>query len=263
MKTVINSLEEVAEPLRSEYESRDGKFHLKIEGDVPALVAANAKIVEFRNKNIDLLKEVDTLKPIISKFEGIDADAARDALAKVKALGSKGITDITDFNEKVRSTVDDMLKPLRDQLQAETQRTETERKRADEFLLASTISDRFTKIGGRAKASEQVVALARENFEVKDSKVVAKTGKFSTEKPGDPLTPEEWLQSTVIKDYDFLFEPSKGGGAAPATPGRTNIAVPKDGVKIIKNPTPQELGALAADAKAGKVRFEYDDKVTA
>lgn len=263
MKYTIASLEEVAEGLRSEYELKDGKFVLKVEGDIPTVIAANAKVVEFRDKNIALLKEVDQLRPVVAKFEGIDPDEAKNAIEKVKTLGKKGIADADDFDAKVRLTVDELVKPLRDQVAASAAETLAERKRADDFLLSSTIGDKFGKVGGRAKAVDQVVSLARENFEVKDGKVAAKTGKFSAEKPGDPLPVEEWL-GTVAKDYDFLFEPSGGGGARPGTgggaPAKKEV---RPGVTIIKNPTPQELGSYAADAKAGKVKFEYDETVKA
>ncbi len=260
MKTVISSLEEVAEPLRTEYESKDGKFYLKIEGDVPAVTAANAKVVEFRDNNIRLLKEVEDLRPLKTQFEGIDPVAAKDAIAKVKALGAKGIQDVTDFETRVRVTVDDLIKPIKEQLTAAEARTAAERARADEFLLHSTITDKFVKAGGRAKASDQVVTLAKDNFEIRDGKVAAKTGKFSTEKPAEALTPEEWLTGTVLKEHDYLFEPSNGGGANQKPAGgqqRTPIAN-REGVRVVKNPTPQELGALGADVKAGKVRIEYD-----
>lgn len=258
MKTVIASLSEVPETLHSEYESKDGKFVLKLEGDIPAVAAANAKVVEFRDKNVDLLKEVERLRPIASQFEGIDPTAAKDAIAKVKALGSKGINDINDFETRVRTTVDELVKPLREQVQQSANETAAERKRADEFLFRTAIADKFVKAGGKANAVDFVVGLAKDDFEVKETQVVAKQGKFSTEKPGDPINLDEWLTTKIQKDHDYVFEPSKGGGAPPR-PGGTG-GVPskvKPGQTVIKNPTPQELGHYSADIAAGKVKVEY------
>lgn len=260
MKTVLTALDGLSEDLKTEYEAKDGKFYLKLEGDVPshtaALAAANARIIEFRNKNIELMKETEELRPLKLQFEGIDADAAKDALEKVKALGKKGIKDIDDFEARVKMTVDEVVKPLREQLQTSANETAAERRRADEFLLHSTIGDTFVKAGGKPNAVDFIVGLAKDNFEVKDGKVSTKAGKFSTEKPGDALSVTEWLTTSIQKDHDYVFEPSKGGGAPIVKPG-TRIAGAKTGQTILKDPSPQELGANSADIAAGKVRVEY------
>lgn len=262
MKFVINSLEDVAESLRGEYEAHSGKFRLKVEGDIPALLEANAKIVEFRNNNIELNKEVTRLKPIAEKFEGIDADEARTAIEKVKALGKKGVNDPQDFDTKLSSAVDAALKPLREQLTTMTSEVQSERQRANDFLLRSQVADAFTKVGGKANASDFVVNLAKDIFEVKDNSVVAKTGKFSTAKPGDPISIDEWLES-VQQNHDYVFAPSSGGGAPrdkKGANGGSGGPQPKlkEGQTLLKNPTPQELGEHSAAIAAGKVKIVYE-----
>lgn len=259
MKLVIANIEEVAEQFRSEYEARDGKFFLKMEGDNPALTAltaANAKIVEFRDKNISLLKEVDALRPLATKFDGIDPDEARAAVTKVRELGKKGIKDADDFEARVAATVENIVKPLREQITQSANETAAERRRADEFLLHSRIAETFTKAGGKAKAVDFVVDLAKQAFEVKDSTVAAKVGKFSVDKPGETLTIDEWVTSILPKEHDFVFEPSKGGGAPPVK--EKGPSSPKPGQTLLKNPTPQQLGEYATDIAAGKVKIVYE-----
>jgi len=269
MKAIINALTEVDESLQKEYEEKDGKFHLKLEGQLPGfvdakeLLAANTKVVEFRDRNILLLKENDELRPLKLKYEGIDPVEAKDAIEKVKALGKKGIKDVEDFNAQVKTVAEELVKPLRDQLALSAAETAAERKRADESLLHSKITDHFTKIGGRASATDFVVNLAKETFEVKDRNVVAKPGKFSVKKPGDPITPEEWLTETVQKEHDYVFAPSNGGGAPPIK--GPNAPIPsktKPGQTILKNPTPQELGQFSADIASGKMKVEHDTVTT-
>jgi len=265
MKAVINALTEVEEPLRNEYEEREGKFYLKLDGQLPGfvdakeLLAANVKVVEFRDRNIALLKENDELRPLKLKYEGIDPVEAKDAIEKVKALGKKGIKDVEDFNSQVKMVAEDLIKPLREQLATSAAETAAERKRADESLLHSKITDHFVKMGGRSTATDFVVNLAKETFEVKERNVTAKPGKFSVKKPGDPITPEEWLAEVVQKDHDYVFTPSNGGGAPPVK--GTNTPVPsktKPGQTILKNPTPQELGQFSTDIAAGKIKVEFD-----
>jgi hypothetical protein len=152
--------------------------------------------------------------------------------------------------------VDDLVKPLRETVAQSAQETAAERRRADEFLLHSKVSEAFSKVGGKPNAVDFVVGLAKENFEVKDSAVVAKTGKFSTEKPGDALSLNEWLDG-LPKQHDYVFNPSNGGGA-PVLKGSNVRPGPKPGQTILKNPTPQQLGEYSADIAAGKVRIEHD-----
>jgi len=269
MKLVVDAIETVAEPLRSEYEARDGKFYLKVEGDNPALTAANLalgaaniKVVEFRDKNIELLKEVDTLRPIKAKFEGIDPEEAKAAIAKVVALGKKGIKGEEDIDIRVKAALDEQLKPYNETLTQMRQRVEkseadalADRHRADEYLFQTQIADRFIKVGGKAKATDFIVGLAKETFEIKDKVLTTKSGKFNPEKPGELISIEDWLTST-LKEHDYTVEPSKGGGAP--TVKSAGGATLKAGQTLLKNPTPQELGQFASEIAAGKIKVEND-----
>lgn len=269
MKAVLDTIDGLSDELKAEYEPKNGKFHLKLE-DIPPgfvkheeLLAANTKVVEFRDRNVALLKENDELRPLKLKYEGIDPVEAKDAIEKVKALGKKGIKDVEDFNAQVKNVAEDLIKPLREQLSMSLAETAAERKRADESLLHARIAEQFTKIGGKPNATDFIVNLAKENFEVKEGKIIAKAGKFSTAKPGDPLSVEEWLTSDVSKNHDYTLEPSKGGGTPP--PARATGPVPskaRPDQKILVNPTAQELGQYSGDIAAGKVKVQYETVTT-
>lgn len=282
MKLVIDSIDAVAEAFRSEYEERDGKFYLKMEGDNPALVEANRKIAdaaaklaesttkigEFRDKNIELMKKLDLLTPELDKFKGLDPVAAREALAKVADLSKKGIKDVTDVDERVKSLLAEMQKPFQDtlaqmqeQVRASAAAAEADRKRADDLLFQSRVTEEFTKIGGKAKAAEFIIGKARTAFDVKDGDIVPKPGQFNPAKPGEVLTISDWLGATV-KDYDFVLEPSKGGGAPPSNNGAPRPAGLKPGQTVLKNPTPQELGQFSAEILAGKIVVQNDADVS-
>jgi hypothetical protein len=263
MKLVVNTLAEIPEPVHGEYELKDGKYHLKLEGDYAPLITANAKIVEFRDTNINLLKELGELRPLKelkTKFDGIDPDEARTALDKVKKLGDKGIKDADDFATRVRAEVDAAIKPIREQLSIADAATKAERERANEFLLRTTIGEEFTKLGGKPNATDFVVNLAKDNFEIADNKVVAKTGKFSTEKPGEALTISEWLGTNIAKDHDYVFKASGGGDTTPRVPGGPiDQSKLKPGQIMLKNPTPQELGQYADKIKTGEYKVQHDE----
>lgn len=268
MKSVIDTLDAVAEPLREHYEAKDGKFYLKLD-EAPAgfvkasdLAAANAKIVDFRNNNISLMKEVEELRPLKTRFEGIDPEEARTAVKRIKDLGTKGVKDADDLDARLKTMVEAAVQPLRQQVAESQAATKAERERANEFLLRTTIGDTFVKNGGKPNAINFVVGLAKDHFEVRDNEVAARTGKFSSEKPGDPLSVDEWLISQVAKEHDYVFQPSSGGGA-PNSKTVSNAPTQvktRPGQTVLKNPTPQELGQNAAAIKAGTVKVEYTEE---
>jgi hypothetical protein len=264
---IIETLDKVAEPLRQFYEQKEGKFHLILEGAPPGFVtvtdhnAANAKVVEFRDNNVKLLKEVEELRPLKTKFEGLDPEAAKTAIAELAELKKKGVTKPDDVTAVIQTAVDAAIKPLKDQLVASQTAAEADRKRADEGTLRSVIGEKFLKAGGKAKALDYIIAQAGGVFSVENGSVKAAPNKFSTVKAGEALSVEEWIGS-LAKEHDFAFEPSRGGGAPP-TGGGPGGPTLKAGQTILKNPTPQQLGEHAKDIKDGKYLVQYDDPATA
>lgn len=257
---VVDSLDKVPEPARAFYEQKDGKHHLILDappaGYVSAadLATANGKVVEFRDKNITLLQEVEVLRPLKTQFEGIDPAAAREAITKVAELGKKGVTKVDDLAALIQTGIQAALKPLQDEIANGKAETAAERKRADESVLRSQIAEKFLKAGGKAKAVDYIVAQATDVFKVVAGKVEALANKFSTSKPGEPLGVDEWLVSAA-KDHDFAFEPSTGAGAngtkgGPVVPGRA-------GQTVLTNPTAQQLGEHSKAIGTGKMRVEY------
>ena len=258
---VVDTLETVPEAVRPFYEPKDGKFHLTLSaapaGFVPAadLAAANGKVVEFRDNNVLLKKTVDELTPLKDRFKDIDPDAAREALAQVAKLNKKGVKDVdTDISKLITDAVAASNKPLQDALTAITKANEDNQKRADDMTLRSAIGDKFIKAGGRPETLDFMLSRAKGLFVVADGVVKAAPNQFSADKPGEPLTVEEWL-TRQTKEAECAFKPSGGGGADPAR-GQLG-GTPRAGVTVIKDPTPQQLGEYAKDVKAGKVRFEY------
>lgn len=256
---VVDSLETVAEPLRQFYEAKDGKYVVTLSatppGFVPAseLAAANGKVVEFRDNNIALQKSLDALKPLEAfKDLGVDAAAAKAALDAQKALGATGVTKPDDIQNLVAQAVANAIKPLQEKLTTQETSLASERKRADEALLRSTVAEKFLKAGGEAKAVDYILSHASKVFVVENGTVKPVPTAFSADRPGEPLSMEEWLTGAAV-EHAFAFKGNEGPGASPS---RTTT-VTRPGVQVIKDPTPEQLGRYGADVKAGKVRFEF------
>lgn len=257
---VIEKLEDVAEPARQFYVPKDGKFHVDLSG-APAgfvtaadLVAANARVVEFRDTNIALKKTVDELTPIKAAFEGIDAKAAREAIAAQDELKKKGINKPDDIAAAINAAVTAAVKPLTEQITSITTTAKDQQARADAMTLRSTLSDKFTKAGGVSDALDFIVNKASGVFVVEGGNVKAATNQFSADKPGEPLSIDEWM-TRLTKESSFAFKPSGGGGANPQ-PSSGGPARPA-GQLVLKDPTPQQLGEHADAIRKGKMRVEY------
>jgi hypothetical protein len=261
---VVDKLEDVAEPVRQFYVPKDGKFSLDLSaapvGFVPAadFAAANGKVVEFRDTNIALKKQVDELTPKVKAFEGIDAEAARAALDAQKLLKDKGVTKPDDLQNIVNAAVTAALKPVQEQLVTITSTNAENQKRADGLTLRSTLSDVFTKAGGQATALDFVISRAQGVFKVDGGKVVPEANQFSADKPGEPLSVDEWL-TRQTKEIPFAFKASSGGGASPAGGPIPGAGTLKPGQTVLTDPTPQQLGAAAKDIRDGKVRVVYSE----
>ena len=102
LKDSVDSIEEVDEGYRSLYTEQDGKFVLpEIEGMVP-----KKTVDEFRNNNISLLKERDSLKESMSQYSDIDIDRAREALKLKEDFENKKLMDEGQFEELLNKQID-------------------------------------------------------------------------------------------------------------------------------------------------------------
>lgn len=264
--SVVDSLDKVAEPLRQYYEQKGDKFHLTLEGTPHGFVSSAehavqlGKVVEFRDNNIRLKQEVETLTPLKTKFEGIDPEEARTAIAKVKELKIKGVDKPDDVAAMMVEAVKAATKPLTDEVAAMKAASAADRKRADDATMRSHIGEKFVKVGGVPSALDFIVGKATAAFVVEDNAVKAKPNLFSTERPGEPLSVDEWLV-TQTKESDFAFKVSTGSGALNA--GGPAGLVLKPGQTVLRDPTPAQLGEHAREIAQGKMKVVYTNAVNA
>lgn len=262
LAAVVDSVDKIPEAQRSLYIQREGKFVLDIEGTPNGFVTASelatekGKVVEFRENNTKLIKEVEELRPLKTKFGDLDPVTARKAVDELAELKKTGINKPDDVTTIVKAAVEAAITPFREQITQQSTKLESERVRADEATLKSAISTQFSKAGGRASAFDYIFGKSKDSFEVRDGNVTAKAAKFSPSNPSNPLSIEEWM-AAAIKTEDFAFAPSQGGGASGS--GSSSGAGLRADQRVITNPTPQQLGdpKLAKEIKDGKLRFAF------
>jgi hypothetical protein len=201
----------------------DGKFRLVIEGEP----AESAKLAEFRDKNIALIKD-------LARFDGIDPEAVKTDRAKLAEIEN------AKPNERITE--------LEGQLAAEkTARAEAEQKAATN-RVRDTIETKALAIGARRNALDILSGKGEAQFTVVNGVVQAKPNTFSKTRPGELLTLDEWL-GDATREFPFLFEPSSGSGAHPLPSGGGTGGVPE-----LRDPTPEQLGRHADDILAGRIK---------
>ena len=219
MKPVVDKIEDVSEPLRGEYEAKDGKYVLKVDGDAsahPAFLAdAHQKVAEFRTNNTDLLKRRSELETALKAFDGVDPAEYRTLKAKVADLEKKGVKDGGD----VAKLIEGALAPVLEKLKTfETREAVARTALADKSIEAALLSAGL-QAGVQETALPDFVARGKRTFVADGDQIVAKNGGtpvFSKKRPGEFLDVTEWAEG-LQAEAPHLYKPSKGGGTTPGS----------------------------------------------
>lgn len=194
-------------------------------------MADDPKLAEFRDKNIELMKQ---LAELTTKYEGIDpATVAADRARLAELEKAKPHERITELETQLATE-----KAARTSAQAA----------ADASILTSTVTAKFFAAGGRPGAAEFIVSKAKDALTIENGVIVGKV--FDPNRPGVKLDVDGFI-AMQVKESDYAFKNSGGGGADPKRGGATS------GANELVNPTPQQLGEHAADVKAGRIKIVY------
>lgn len=210
LKFKFKTREEIPAEHVNLYVERDGAFVLDADG-----VVEKAKLDEFRNSNVALVKERDELK---QRFEGIDPDEVRKLAEEkrkleLQAQGHKP--------EEIDKLVGERIKGLKadwdKQLGAVTSERDSLTSRLTAIQIDQGVLTAATKRGLRPTAIPDITARARLVFKLVNGAPRAFEADGSTVRYGrdgvTPMTLEEWVDAQVA-DAPHLFESNAGGGAA-------------------------------------------------
>lgn len=240
MKFVINTLEEVAEPLRTEYEARNGKFYLKTEGEYAPLVESNTKLAEFRDNNRALNTKTAELETKLKAFEGVDVAEYATLKTKVTELEKAGVKGTGDVTEQIKAAVAAAVGPLEAKVKEREISEAAAKAEAAQQRLETQLREAGTKVGIDDRAMSDYVGRGTRVFKIVDGKAVARNGEapvFSKTKPAEELGMEEWA-TDLFGEAPHLFKPSRGGGS-----GGNNVGLPiNNGPKKVISSDPLEFG---------------------
>ena len=252
MKLFVNEITEVPEGSQSEYEAtNDGRFRLKVEGDVPEVQEANARVAEFRDNNIGLMKKVEEVASKLKTFEGIDPSEYTRLKGRVSEFEKAGDSP-ADFELRLTTAVKNAVEPLQTQL-IEIQ---TREKDAKEALARKNVESKLVDVARKANVRKSAVSdfLARgaNVFDLEGKAFDGDRPRYSKKNPADVLTMDEWAVE-LMQDAPHLFEDSKGGGAGSSSSAGNSG---NHGRRVISGSDPLEVGRHLEDLASGKTTIQ-------
>lgn len=221
----FNSMDEVPAELR-EYAKADEET-----GKVGVNVVPNQKLVEFREKNIDLSKKLEAVSPIldrVKKIAGEDFDAFEGQLSELRQIAQRVQDGELKTDDQIENAVQDRIKVLKDgydqnskalakelaeaNQKAQTLTEQLNRTRIDKEVTASVI---IPESGVRPEALPDVLQRAYALFKIEEGKLVPKKGEsvIYGSDGASPMTVTEWLVK-LRDEAPHYFKGNGGGGAA-------------------------------------------------
>lgn len=203
-------------------EGEDGKFVVK--------VVAEAKLNEFRDRNVTLAQQIETMGPIVARIKtlaGEDIDAFESDLQGLRDIAKRVEDGELKTNDQIENAVSDRIKAVRDGYEA-NEKAEREKRVAAEGKV-TTLQSRLdqTEIrhgvtnvvihpesGVRAEALPDVLERAYKLFKIVDGKPVPMNGEATIygASGADPMTYAEWIVK-LRDEAPHYFKGNSGGGA--------------------------------------------------
>lgn len=245
LKPVVSSLEEVAEPFRSEYiKQSDGRYIL----DMP--VEEHPGVAGLKNSLVNAKEERRQAREQLEKFANVDPEKYRAMLTHEQQIQEGKLI----AEGKVEELLELRTKALRENLLGETARERQARealqRQLDTLVIDNAAHAAAKKFGVRTEAMEDVLSRVRATFKTKDGQAVAFSGEniLYSKSGTEPLGIEEWM-SSLPATAAHLFEPSKGTSAPGGTP-----RVAPGGPGTVHRSDQQAFLANLADIAKGKIK---------
>lgn len=255
VKFVIDTLDEVPDHLRGEYEpAQDGRFVLKTDGEPPAVSSLKQKVNEFRENNTRYLKERDEALAKLKPYEGLDLNEFNTLKQRVSEFErTTGANDPKAVSQLIAAQVAQHVEPLK----AELERERSARVQREQALakknVESALRDAAVKAGVEDVALPDFLNRGLGVFSYEEDQVIAKNADgspvFSNRAAGQLMSPEEWAFG-LSETAPHLFRPSSGGGA----PGGSGGGFDRSGQRWVDGSSPIDMGRNLEDIAAGRVK---------
>jgi len=259
LKARISKLDDVKEIERPFYKASGSEYVLDVDGMVPEeeLTEVNTKIAEFRDNNVRLARENDSLK---AKYKDVDPEKYRTLQTEVESLKRK-TPDTTAVEVQIKQAVDAAVEPIQTQLKQQAEaRAQAEQKYQDKLL-----EDKLWEVGVKAGVKENMrkhwLSEAKPFFKLEAEQLVGvkrdHDGKevplYSARrgKAAERMTAEEWATEIAPVDPTIseFYKGSSGGGAR--NDGKQVPSTDQSGRRVLPD-DPTVLSQNVADIASGK-----------
>lgn len=216
LKAFLKSLEGIGTEDQQFYtELEDGSFVLDTEKYFAGMSSARDKEKEEARK----------AKEQLQKFQGLDPEAAKIALAKLQEIQDKQKIDEGKIDEVVSERVQNQVKAMKTDLETRLSAAEA-RANAAEAQLSVVVVDNNVRIEALKanvlpEAMDDVLFRANRVFKLEGNKAVPKEGDNTIYgKDGKtPMTMAEWLEALKDKAPHLFKSAAGSGGGRPVGSG--------------------------------------------
>lgn len=203
-------------------EGEDGKFVVK--------VAPEAKLTEFREKNIALNQQIETLAPVMARVKeiaGDDLDVFANELSELKSIAQRVTDGDLKTTEDIERAVAERVTAVKEgyeqnQRSERDLRTKAEKDRDElkgaldrtnvRHAVTAAVIDPTSGI--RPEALGDILERAYKLFHWENNKPIPKNGESTIygSDSAEPMTPKEWL-AKLRDEAPYFFNGNGGGGA--------------------------------------------------
>jgi hypothetical protein len=207
------------------------------DGKVTVNVVASVKLDEFRNKNIELSKTVETMGPIMARVKeiaGDDLDKFANDLSGLKDIAKRVQDGELKTTDQIEAAVADRIKAVKDgydenakalgrQVSELTKTKETLEQRLSNTRIEKDVTSVviLPDSGVRVEALPDVLQRAYRLFKVEGDKLVPKNGEATIygADGASPMTVAEWIVK-LRDEAPHYFKGNGGGGANGGKDGK-------------------------------------------
>lgn len=227
-----------------------GKFVLKAKGVVPS-----SKLDEFRQTNINALKERDALKANLAKYEGIDPEKYAELLKAAEDAEHTKLTSEGKYKEaldvqakRIQAEYEKKITPLAKERDEYKEKAEALDRQLSDLLIGNGIVEAALAAGARKGGALKLIKLAAsELWQLRDGVPTPVENGVVVTSPKDhnkTLTMAEWV-AAFKEENPGLFEQPSGSGA----PGGAAGGGGRNSTDLMQLPARQRL-AMARRAGA-------------
>lgn len=200
------------------------------EGGFVVKVVPEAKLDEFRNKNIELSKQIETTGPVLARIKqiaGEDFDAFETDVQGLRDIKRRVDDGELKTNDQIEQAVADRINKVREGYEANEKaerqkrvdaegRVQTLQQRLDQTEIRHGVTNVVIhpESGVRPEALPDILERAYKLFKIVDGKSVPMNGESTIygANGADPMSYVEWLVK-LRDEAPHYFKGNAGGGA--------------------------------------------------